>query len=103
MPCIEEWLRDITDVFHEIHLQEKTDAVNLSIFRIQLVKLSIWHTPSSIVSSLQDSREAVPDTVKLLQNITVMLPHENKQHLYCRYIMNNHSNVLNVLSEPITI
>lgn len=41
MPCIEEWLRDITDVFHEIHLQEKADAVNLGIFRIQIVKLSI--------------------------------------------------------------
>lgn len=64
MPCIEEWLRDITDVFHEIHLQEKADA---------------WG--STHQKSPMQRTEAYPDTVKPLQNITVMSPNQYKQHL----------------------
>lgn len=30
MPCVEEWLRDITDVLHEIHLQKTKHTVDLT-------------------------------------------------------------------------
>lgn len=43
MPCIEEWLRDITDVFHEIHLKKKKEDAQLLSHRIQSVKHSICH------------------------------------------------------------
>lgn len=32
MPCIEEWLRDITDVFHEIHLNKTKHTVDLTCY-----------------------------------------------------------------------
>lgn len=30
MACIEEWLRDITDVLHEIHLKTHTHKLDLT-------------------------------------------------------------------------